>query len=809
MSFDQRGQQVHTQYNAAGDITISQHLAPISLSDAQRQVSRARMIKRVRRFWIKGVLEKALLGVAPLVPAFLELKDAVANPWKQALEESEQTTEFLPQGTSITQIYDDGGGDLLLLGEPGSGKTTLLLELARDLLNRAEFDHQQPMPVVFLLSSWANKRQPLTGWLAEELESKYQVPRELSQAWVKNNQILPLLDGLDEVASSSRAACLDAINVYRQTHDISIVVCSRSADYLALPTRALLQRAVVVCPLTLQQVDEYLTQIDEQGEVVRNALHSNPFLQELAITPLMLNVLVQVYQEEPFDDFVPASSMGTRQQILETYVRRMLSRRGIKTCYTPQQTRQWLAWLARQLKQHNQTVFYIERMQPDWLIGGRVPWIYEYLATRFPDVLVGSIVTLLIITMLFSAVFSVTFELCYCSVGGLVSVLLGKGKPINPLAESSNIHVQRSFWKRVINIQCLGNGLLLGLIYGLTYGSAYGLRIGLIYGSIFGLVGALLSSILGQGMLKLPPEEKIGQSRESRWYNLINFGYPRIALVVGLSYGLGYGLSTETTNQLRISQGSVLANTLAYVLAYVLIGVLICLILERRKHAIQPAEMIVWSWRTLWRNLITIRHWGNGLFVGLLVGSIIGLSIGLREEQPTIGLLFGLNAGLIFGVNYWLLLGIFKALSSEMIDEHQHVKPNQGTWASARNSIIIGFISGCISWLVCSLSYTLSYTFIDNFSAALSIGQLVARSIGLLVGLSVGLLCGLLNGGLAFLQHWTLHLLLWHAGSIPWSYPRFLDYAVERILLRKVGGGYIFIHQELLEYFASLSKNSL
>src|SRR5260370_25351923 len=115
MRFDERGQQVHTQYNAAGDITISQHLAPISLSDAQRQVSRARMIKRVRRFWIKGVLEKALLGVAPLVPAFLELKDAVANPCKQTLEESEQTTEFVPPGTSISQIYDDVDVHLLLL----------------------------------------------------------------------------------------------------------------------------------------------------------------------------------------------------------------------------------------------------------------------------------------------------------------------------------------------------------------------------------------------------------------------------------------------------------------------------------------------------------------------------------------------------------------------------------------------------------------------------------------------------------------------------------------------------------------------
>jgi hypothetical protein len=341
------------------------------------------------------------------------------------------------------------------------------------------------------------------------------------------------------------------------------------------------------------------------------------------------------------------------------------------------------------------------------------------------------------------------------------------------------------------------------------------LRIGLTYGSIFGLVGALLSSLFGQGMLNRPLGEKLGQLPENRWYNLIKFGYLRIALVIGLSYGLAYGLSITILNPLRVLQSSVLAYVLFYVLAYVLIGLLICLILERRKHTIQPAERIVWSWRTLWRNLIMIRHWSKGLFVGLLVGSIMGLSIGLRQGQPITALIFGLNEGWIFGVSYWLLLAIVRALSSEMLDER--VKPNQGTWNSARNSLIIGFISGCMSWLVCSLTYTLSYTlsytlnstFPDNFSAGLNIGQQVAVSIGLLAGLSIGLLCGLFNGGLAFLEHWTLRLLLWHTGSIPWNYPRFLDYAAECILLRKVGGGYIFIHQELLEYFASLSENSL
>ncbi len=71
-------------------------------------------------------------------------------------------------------------------------------------------------------------------------------------------------------------------------------------------------------------------------------------------------------------------------------------------------------------------------------------------------------------------------------------------------------------------------------------------------------------------------------------------------------------------------------------------------------------------------------------------------------------------------------------------------------------------------------------------------------------GLGTGVSAGLIYGGLAFIQHFILRFLLWLNNCAPLNYPRFLDYAADRILLRKVGGGYIFIHRMLLEYFASL-----
>ena len=224
----------------------------LPLSGQNRQC----LIARVRTFWIAGFLEQSLHGAAPMALGLQSQPDVLEDPWRLVLRQANQSAHLLAAGTHITQVYDEGPGELLILGEPGSGKTTLLLELARDLLNRAERDESLLIPMVFNLSSWAVKRQPLADWLVEEMNTKYQVPRQLGRSWVNTDQVLLLLDGLDEVDSTYRAACVDAINTYRSEHGLMpLVVCSRSADYLELKKRLLLQSAVTVQPLTEKQID--------------------------------------------------------------------------------------------------------------------------------------------------------------------------------------------------------------------------------------------------------------------------------------------------------------------------------------------------------------------------------------------------------------------------------------------------------------------------------------------------------------------------------------------------------------------------
>jgi hypothetical protein len=115
--------------------------------------------------------------------------------------------------------------------------------------------------------------------------------------------------------------------------------------------------------------------------------------------------------------------------------------------------------------------------------------------------------------------------------------------------------------------------------------------------------------------------------------------------------------------------------------------------------------------------------------------------------------------------------------------------PNQGIYRTARNAGIMGLIIGLISGL---------------FFGLIGLIGLISGLIGLISGLIFGLIALILGGGKACIQHFTLRLILYRDGYIPWNYARFLDYAAERIFLQKVGGGYIFIHRLLLEHFAQM-----
>ncbi len=222
---------------------LSQQISPRFPPEVE-QKNRKALLKRVRTTWIEGLLERSLHEAARLELHLQERPDVLANPWRLQVQELDRPPQPLPAGTPIVEVYDEANDELLILGEPGAGKTTLLLELARTLLDRAEADEHHRIPVVFHLSSWAQTRQPLSEWLVEELWTKYQVPRKIGQSWMASDQLLPLLDGLDEVAEEARSGCVQTINAYYQQcaeqGPTPLVVCCRNQEYTGLQTHVLL-----------------------------------------------------------------------------------------------------------------------------------------------------------------------------------------------------------------------------------------------------------------------------------------------------------------------------------------------------------------------------------------------------------------------------------------------------------------------------------------------------------------------------------------------------------------------------------------
>jgi predicted NACHT family NTPase len=197
-------------------------------------------------------------------------------------------------------LCDELGGSFLILGVPGAGKTTIMLSLARELISRAEKDSSHRIPVVFNLTSWAVRSQRLADWLIEELGTKYGIPKKIGHIWIEQSQLRLFLDGLDEVNSDRRPACVEAINAFTQDGSLmSVVVCCRFSEYTELPVRLSLNGALCLRTLSRDQVTSYLKRAGSRLETLQLLLQRDSSLQVLAQTPFMLSLMIRTYQDVP------------------------------------------------------------------------------------------------------------------------------------------------------------------------------------------------------------------------------------------------------------------------------------------------------------------------------------------------------------------------------------------------------------------------------------------------------------------------------------------------------------------------------
>ena len=192
---------------------------------------------------------------------------------------------------------------------------------------------------------------------------------------------------------------------------------------------------------------------------------------------------------------------------------------------------------------------------------------------------------------------------------------------------------------------------------------------------------------------------------------------------------------------------------------------------------IETVESLGWSWP--WAAL----GFGLGGLGGLALGALAAW-LDRWTNTPWIALLPAAG-GVLLMIENALLRGELRLRTT----------PGQGVAASRRNGFMV---MGLVFVLMAGLG-----------AVAVALGAAVggpqaiipATAWLLWLALYLGVGCGLAFGLLAYGQHRRLVRLLHDRGHLPADPADFLNYAAERNLLRKVGGGYTFVHALLLEYF--------
>jgi hypothetical protein len=188
-----------------------------------------------------------------------------------------------------------------------------------------------------------------------------------------------LLDGLDEMSGEQRVGCVQAINRFIKEIGVpGLVVCCRTEQYEELKVKLAVNGAICLQPLTDTQIDAYVEQGGAALAGLRNALRRDRILQDLARSPLMLNLMCLAYRDYGAQDLAgPETAQDRSEHLFETYIDLMFGKRGLTGRHYPREhTLAWLSRVAAGLLRHDQTMFLIEDLQPSWLSGRSQRWAY-------------------------------------------------------------------------------------------------------------------------------------------------------------------------------------------------------------------------------------------------------------------------------------------------------------------------------------------------------------------------------------------------------------------------------------------------
>ncbi|UWZ34646.1 winged helix-turn-helix domain-containing protein [Dactylosporangium roseum] len=306
---------------------------------------------------------------------------------------------------------------LVVLGEPGAGKTVLATLLTLGLLvDRGPGD---PTPVLLSLSSWNPHREHLRSWLARRMLEDYPglgnakaYGPDAATRLVAEDRVIPVLDGLDEMAPGVRAAAIDALD-RAITGGRPLVVTCRAAEYEnAVRHGDILASAAVVEiePVELDDAVTFLTAGRLPGDtrwqpVVEHLRHHRdaPLAQALS-TPLMVDLARTTYRDVASDPAALIDPQRFRDRaviedhLLGAFLPAVYAQRpqppglppSTARSYGPDQAQRWLMFLACHLRSLR------TRDLAWWQLGRAIPRHVRGLVFGLPPAALFAIVGLLV-----------------------------------------------------------------------------------------------------------------------------------------------------------------------------------------------------------------------------------------------------------------------------------------------------------------------------------------------------------------------------------------------------------------------------
>jgi hypothetical protein len=303
---------------------------------------------------------------------------------------------------------------------------------------------------------------------------------------------------------------------------------------------------------------------------------------------------------------------------------------------------------------------------------------------------------------------------------------------------------------------------------------------------VYGLI-ALLSFGLAAPILGFPVWNAILYGLVHVLWGLIftDYKYAKSSLayaVFGICYFVVWAIAYSSLGILAIVAAGAVAITMVITSRITVAG-----FIERgnNPNVIRPVDHMIFSLKAI--------HPRSGPIVGGIFGIAYVLAYIMFEggtitsSDAILAMCIACIAGIISTA------GIYGITSGE---NPQRTHPNEGTFNTLRNA----------TRLTIFFAFLLTGVLIPGLMIITSIRP--AIGVASLLSPIVWSYFVLFSGGYAVIQHVQLRYLLRRDNSIPTNMAQFLDYVASMVLMRKVGGGYIFIHRYLLEYFADLETDS-